>query len=362
MKAPTEQQAIYNTIERLAELTGTGCQELPLRPGSSVDALLQAAPLLFVVEWKSDGSPGLVATAIEQVRRCAAEMERDRHADDVGAIPFGSVIVPLVVTPFMGEAGRQLCAERDVGWLDFSGNARIYTQGLKILIDGKPNKYKRRGRPASAFAPKSSRIARWLLMHPTECFTQRQLSQATGMDEGHTSRLVGKLKDDGLIVRDNEQRIRARDPNLLLDAWLKDYKFSKHHFVRGHIPARSGEGLLRELSADLDRASVPYAATGLASAWSLGRFAGFRVVSLYLQQTPSPGLLAAMPFHEDDRGANLWLITPNDEGVFQGAAAYDGIRCVHPVQTYLDLHAHPERAKDIAREFRREHLQWRTDD
>ena len=362
MKSSTEQRAICEAIECLAELTDTGCKKLPLPPGSSVDALLQAGPFLFVVEWKSAGAPGLVALAIEQVRRCAAEIERGHLADDAGALPVDSPIVPLVVTPFMGEAGRRLCAEQGVGWLDLSGNARIYTPGLKILIDGKPNKYKRRGRPASAFAPKSSRIARWLLMHPTECFTQRQLAQATGMDEGQTSRIVGKLKADGLIVRDDESRIRARDPNLLLDAWRKDYKFSKHHCVRGHVPARSGEALLRALSANLDRASVPYAATGLASAWSLGHFAGFRIVSLYLRQFPAPDLLAAMSFHEDDRGANVWLITPNDEGVFHGTSAYDGVRCVHPIQTYLDLQAHPERAKDVAEELRTEHLRWRTHD
>ena len=362
MKAPTEQEAICETIERLAKLTDTGCQKLPLQPGSSVDALLQAGPFLFVVEWKSDGSPGLVATALEQVRRCVAEMERDRHADDVAALPFGSVIVPLVVTPFMGEAGRRLCAERDVGWLDLSGNARIYAQGLKILMDCKPNKYKRLGRPASAFAPKSSRIARWLLMHPTECFTQRQVAQAIGMDEGHASRLVGKLEEDGLIVRDNELRIRAPDPNLLLDAWLNDYKFRKHGFLRGHIPARSGEALLWQLSRDLERASIPCAATGLAAAWSLNHFAGFRIVSLYHQQPISPDLLAEMSFHEDDRGANVWFIAPNDAGVFHGAATHNGIRCVHPVQIYLDLHAHPERAKDVAQELRSEYLRWHTDD
>lgn len=362
MKPSTEQQAICEAIECLAELTDTGCKELPLPPGSSVDALLQAGPFLFVVEWKSAGAPGLVALAIEQVRRCAAEIERGHPVGDAGVLPAGSPIVPLVVTPFMGEAGRRLCAEQGVGWLDLSGNARIYAPGLKILIDGKPNKYKRRGRPASAFAPKSSRIARWLLMHPTECFTQRQLAQATGMDEGQTSRIVGKLKADGLIVRDDESRIRARDPNLLLDAWRKDYKFSKHSIVHGHVPARSGEALLWQMSRALDHASIPYAATGLASAWSLGHFAGFRIVSLYLRQSPSPDLLAAMSFHEDDRGANVWLITPNDEGVFHGTLDYDGVRCVHPIQTYLDLQAHPERAKDVAEELRTEHLRWRTHD
>ena len=101
MKAPTEQQAICQAIERLAELTDTACQKLPMWPGSSMDALLQAGPFLFVVEWKSDGAPGLIALAVKQILRYTAEIEKGRQAGDAGAlpIPVGSPIVPLVRLP-----------------------------------------------------------------------------------------------------------------------------------------------------------------------------------------------------------------------------------------------------------------------
>ncbi len=131
--------------------------------------------------------------------------------------------------------------------------------------------------------------------------------------------------------------------------------------MRGHIAARSGNALLRDLVAGLDSASVQYAATGHAAAWSLGRYAGFRLTSLYLRQAPSPNTAATLSFREDARGANVRFVVLNDEGVFHGAKATpDGIVCVHPVQAHLDLHAHPERASVIARELRAEHLQWRS--
>jgi hypothetical protein len=47
---------------------------------------------------------------------------------------------------------------------------------------------------------------------------------------------------------------------------------------------------------------------------------------------------------------------PNDEGVFDGAKFVDGIRCVHPVQAYLDLKDHPERSTEAAAELRRKIL------
>ena len=52
------------------------------------------------------------------------------------------------------------------------------------------------------------------------------------------------------------------------------------------------------------------------------------------------------------KGENVWLVVPNDEGVFHGAAEREGICCVHPVQVYLDLKNHPERSEEAAAQLR----------
>ena len=129
------------------------------------------------------------------------------------------------------------------------------------------------------------------------------------------------------------------------------------------IAARSGDVLLHRLVAGLNRISVPHAVTGLAAAWCLNRFSAFRTVTVYLRQELSSDIAADSSFREDDRGANVWLVVPNDEGVFHGASTTnDGIVCVHPVQTWLDLHAQPERAEPAARAPRSEYLRWSTGD
>ena len=349
MKVPSKQKAMQQVAERLAELVNVQQDEVRLvsdRRASGADGVVEVGSFTFLVEWKGTGTATSVAAAIEQVRGHAKHLDGD--------------VVPLVVVPFMGAAGRERCAKAEVAWMDLAGNARIFAAGLRIMVEGKPNRYKRRGRPSTVFAPKSSRIARWLLMHPSQPLTQRELARATGTDEGYTSKIVGKLEDDGLIVRDVSGAIKPRDPDLFLDAWREAYDFSKHHSIRGHLAARTGDALLRQLAGAMEQASVPYAATGLAAAWLLDRFAGFRTVTLYLAQEPSPELLAALSFREDARGANVWLVIPNDEGVFHGAAIRDGVRCVHPIQAYLDLHAHSERAEEAAQKLRAEHLKWRT--
>ncbi len=307
------------------------------------DAVARIGRHTFVIEWKDSGRAGPVATAAQQVKRAAAKHSR-------GAIP-------IVAVPYMGDAGRDACERAGVAWLDLSGNARLVAPGIRVIIEGRPSRFTRRGRPANPFAPKSSRIARWLLVHSDQAVSQRELARLTSVDEGLTSRVVAKLEEDGLLVRE-ASAVRARDPGLLLDAWRERYDFSKHEVIRGHIAARSGEDALRSLAQGLRLRRMTYAVTALAAAWLHARFAGFRLVAAYLQERPTPALVQELAFRADPRGANVWLVLPNDQGVFEGASDRDGVHCVHPVQAYLDLKAHPERSSEAAERLRSTLLRW----
>ncbi len=349
MRPPSKRQAVQQVLERLAELLGLAPSDAQIIEHSvpGAEAVIDLDGFTFVIEWQGSGALAQVSAAV-----------REAHS---GASRLGERAIPLVAVPFMGRVGRERCEETGTGWLDLSGNARIFAPGIRVRIDGQPNRFKRPGRPSSAFAPKSARIARWLLMHPYRPMTQREIAHATGMDEGFTSRIVAKLEEDGLIVRDPGGAIRAPDPDLLLDAWNEDYAFSKHRVWRGHLPARSGNALLRRMADELGEQASGYAATGLAAAWILNRFARFRIVTLYLPERPTPRLLEHLGFREGAPGANAWLVVPNDEGVFHGAVDRDGVRCVHPVQAYLDLTEHPERASEAAEQLRTELLRWGSD-
>lgn len=329
----------------LAELWGVGVTDIEIVEDkkAQVEFFLINKWALVVESIKSTSSAPIAAAA-KKVKNLIKQTRRQ--------------VLPLVAVPFMGEAGRKVCEEMDVGWLDFSGNAHITAPGLCIIVEGKPNRFKNKGRPANLFAPKSSRLIRWLLIHSSESLTQREISRGTGLDEGFVSRLVSRLEQDGYLLRDDRGGLRSKDPDLLLDSWRAIYDFSRHNVRYYHVAARSGEALSQLVTQTLSAKHLEYAATGLAAAWVLTHFAGYRISSFYLRSEPSSSLLESIEAREEIRGANLWFVVPNDDGVFDGIVEIDGIKCVHPVQAYLDLKSHPERSSEAAKHLRTKLLNW----
>lgn len=312
-----------------------------------VDFVIDACGRSFAVEYKQSSDAASVAMALEQVQAAVRREER---------------LIPLLLVPYMGTVGARRCRNEGVGWIDLSGNAHVEIDSLYLHVQGKPNRYKQPGRPSNAFAPKSSRIARFLLMHPGEYFQQAEIADATDIGRGYTSKIVRRLEEKNLItVADG--KVGTERPDLLLDAWREKYEFSDHTIVKGTVAVRESQELTKRLALTFEDAGHTYAVTGLSAAWILTSFARYRITTVYLDEEPNDALKREIGLREDPQGANLWLTIPNDEGVFHGAgrretAEQASIRCVHPVQVYLDLLCHPERSSEAAEEVRRQYLTW----
>jgi hypothetical protein len=309
---------------------------LTREPHSGIDFEIEHSRWHFLAGWK-----GLASTVAVL-----------KGARDLGRVQRATTSIPLVVVPFMGDAGKRVCADAGVSWIDLSGNADIRGPGLRLVVDGKPNRWVRRGRPADVFAPRSSGVARYLLMHPGSAHTNREIARGTGLDEGFVSRIVEKHIQHGFVVRDSSAALRLAEPSALLDAWRDSYDFRRHRVIEGFTIARSGEALMSQLAARLKRAGIGYAATGLSAAWLYTQFASFRLVTFFVDRPLTDADMKSLEVRDEPRGANTWLVFPNDTSVFQAATKRDDVRCAHPLQVYLDLKAHPERADEAATELR----------
>ncbi len=339
MRIPRESLAVGQVANRLAEIFGTSDVRLEKGPDRQYrwGATIECGDRKFLLEWKNSGSLPKVVAGTQTLSRAE------------GGSPEGAIA--LLAVPYMGEAGRSHCEKIDQSWLDLSGNARIVAPGIFYQNLGIKNRFRQPGRPASAFGAKGSRIARRLLIAPENAIRQRAIALETGLDEGHTSRVVAKLLADGLVHR-GEVGIRVHDWQVLLDAWREDYRFDRHEVFPGHIPASGGDQLIQKIANVMSEHQISYAATALPAAWLWTGFAGFRLATVYVTQPPSRDLASSLSFREGERGANTWLVVPNDDGVFDGSGSVDGIRCVHPVQVYLDLKGHPERSAEAAENLR----------
>ena len=346
MRIPNEHLAIRQATQRLSELLGELYRSVSYerRVGNfRLDAVVYGSSCHFALEWKRSGGIAHVRLTAQYLKQAIKESNHP--------------LIPLIAVPYMGDPGRDYCEEIGISWLDLSGNAGIFAQGLHIRERGHRNRFRSPGRVESAFGPKGSRVARWLLLNPNKVFLQREIALHTGLDQGYVSRVVKKLVDMELVSR-QRNGISVRDPDLLLDSWFEEYRFDRNNTLRGHIPALSGHRLARQMAGTLSDMDVQYAMTGLAAAWFYTGYASFRLLTIYLDDLPSGELLKAIGFRDEARGSNTWLITPNDMGVFDGAELASGVRCVHPVQVYLDLKGHPERSVEAAEELRERLLRW----
>ncbi len=313
----------------------------PVDVPGEIDLAFRVGGRLLVVEVKGRDDIASLEGAAAQLVRFASGLEA----------------VTVIAVPYMGPKAREWAARNAASWVDLSGNAELRGEGLCVVVAGEKNRYASPGRPSNPFTPRYARVSRALLADADRWWKQVDLADRVKLPSGTVSKVVQRLDALDLLERNQANELRARAPSLLLDSWAQRNRFSDHALRRYHVTARSGSEALQALVERFAKGTTRWAATGLSAAWLYTSFAGFRLNSFLVDQHPDdPEALGLRPV---ERGENVWLLVPNDEGAFYGMAQ-QGAWCAHPVQVYLDLLSHPERAAEAAHELRSQRLTWRA--
>ena len=184
---PETTEALLQVHDRLSEwLNGpVAIRREPLIGELRPDALLEADDITFIVEYSRKTDVVSLERAIHLLGAVEAEMDSSSH------------VVPLLVVPYLSKQARDLCEQNRIHCVDLSGNATIRARGkhsaLIVEIAGKQNRYETRGRPGNTFAPKASRLPRFMLSNVRSSFRQITIAEETGLDPGYVSRLVKNL-------------------------------------------------------------------------------------------------------------------------------------------------------------------------
>ncbi len=263
---------------------------------------------------------------------------------------------PVLASRFLSPRVRQICREEGVGYVDLAGNCFLQFDGIHVekIVDRNP--FPTRGRPASLFAPVSSRILRALLEEPDRAWRVNELAAAAEVSLGHTSNVTRRLLDEEYAAV-SQRRLRLVHPAQLLEAWREQPAPAEPVFAYYSFEA----DVLRraaQWAAAAHAYGWRYAVTSFAAASLVAPFVhGIQTLQGYVDDEAAvASWVQALDLRPVEQGANVLLVVPPDRGVFYRSQTVNGVTLVGTIQLYLDLYRDPGRGREQADFLRQQRL------
>jgi len=264
------------------------------------------------------------------------------------AEPVRDTGIPLiVVSPYLSEATRSRLLERDLSFLDLTGNMRISIAkpGLFIETYGATEDPNRQQRPARSLrGAKAGRIVR-ALVDQKRLPGVRELAAMTSIDPGYVSRVLAFLDSEALITRVGRGQVQSVDWPALLRRWAQEAPLEKRGRMQTYLEPRGINAIVERLGNSKER----YAITGTLASAALAPVAAGRLLSVWIADATEAAIRLAL--RPTDAGANVLLIEPDDEGVFDGTIQRDRLWYAAPSQTAADLLTSPGRGPNEGEEL-----------
>ena len=260
-------------------------------------------------------------------------------------------LYPVIVAPYISDEGRKICREEGIGFFDLSGNCLLAFNGTYIEVKGNPNRFPTERKLTSIFKGKSSRIPRVLLLQPDRRWTMRELSKEASLSLGLVFKVITRLEDLDVIVR-QDTGVQLTKPADLLDRWRKEYSYRLNDIVSVYSLNDKIQNE-KSIADECRRLDMLYALTLFSGASRVAPFTRYNQTFAFVDD---PLLLAeTLSWKPVDSGANILLLKPYDEGVYYGSQQKDRITIASSIQLYLDLYNYKGRGEEQA-EFLRSQI------
>jgi DNA-binding Lrp family transcriptional regulator len=177
----------------------------------------------------------------------------------------------------------------------------------------------------------------------------RQLAQRVHLDPGFVSRMARELEKRDYITRINS-KIKLRNPEGILDDWVRNYNFNKNKNYNYFLMATSSIDVLEKLRGLKIPSDVDYAFSVQAGGNLVAPYAAYQEVHMYVSNEKALEYFKKrMNLRSAEQGANVILMLPYYKySVFYDSRIIEGLRVVSDVQLYLDLHGYPIRGLEQA--------------
>lgn len=247
---------------------------------------------------------------------------------------------------------KELLEGSDWGWVDHSGNLHVQTPEVLIHVEKAARSSAPRVTPV--VPPQGERIIRYLLDNYPRLPTSTQLADTTRLDKGYASRILARLVEGGLVIRQRGRPIQVPFPQELFETWQATPR-------RTTEQRWSVDASIKQIERGLAKSLVDFATTGVYAAARLTGLLEPERVELYVSTTRAARLLAAnLKAKETDRGANLVTLVHRDPGILRiGTHRLDEHVVASVTQVYRDALTYGRgRERDAAVELRRRRLNW----
>ena len=245
----------------------------------------------------------------------------------------------MVVAPYLSPLVRERLVEAGLGFVDLTGNVRVELRspGLFIEASGADLNPDRSTRPSRSLrGAKAGRIIR-ALIDREEPSGVRALAATTGVNPGYVSRIVALLDDQALIERSGRGRIESVDWPRLLERWSRDAPLASRGAQTMCLDPRGLVALVSQLGAS----TLHYAVTGTLAVSEIAPVAAAHLAVVYVDNVHAA--VSALGLRIAERGANVMLIEPEDDWVFEGSTLRNGLSAVAISQAAADLLTSPGR-------------------
>jgi len=195
------------------------------------------------------------------------------------------------------------------------------------------------------FALKSSRISRVLLSKPSKRWTIRQLAFEAEVAIAYTHAIVTTLKEQQYVATEN-YKISLIDPIRLLRRWAASRNYMTENTILEYI---SFEKEIDVFYKKIGNIKLDYALTGLVGAWLVSPYVRPVSFDMYiLDRRVRKEIEQQLNLQPIEKGGNVRLVIPDDEGVSYDMQKINGINVVSDVQLFVDLFNYPARGEDAS--------------
>ena len=330
---PTEIQAERQLERFLAE-------RIPA--GWSLQARRTETPGRYRVDLLAEiASPGgEIAVLAVEVKRTLEPRDVLQAVDRLSTITADAWprAVPVVASAYLSPRTRDLLRARGVGYVDFTGNARIEISapGLFVSTDGAQRDPWPRDHKLRSLRGRGAARAMRAIIDTAPPYGVRELASSTGASAPTLSRVLDLLEREAIVTR-VRGAVSTVDWQGAIRRWAEDYDQTDSNTPTTVLEPRGLPALENKLRA----MNFAYAATGALAAQRFDPIAPARLAAIYV--TDPSQAIDGLDLRETEAGANVVLLEPLDPVVFDRTVERDGLRCVAPSQLAVDLLTGPGR-------------------